>query len=95
MRYLVPLATNETISIYRVICVRILPIPPTYNLFRYYQETGDVSGTLSRMPHNKIRERLILKSLHRHGTDQVKAWLLLPWFEYKNERTIGSMKMWL
>lgn len=38
---------------------------------RYYCETGDVQGTLSKMPSYKVRETLVLKGLHRHGTDMV------------------------
>ena len=38
---------------------------------RYYCETGDVQGTLSKMPSYKVRETLVLKGLHRHGTDVV------------------------
>ena len=38
---------------------------------RYYCETGDVQGTLGKMPGYKVRETLVLKALHRHGTDMV------------------------
>ena len=38
---------------------------------RHFQETGDVRGTLDRMPAYKTRERMVLKSLHRHGADPV------------------------
>ena len=38
---------------------------------RYYCETGDVQGTLGKMPVYKVRETLVLKALHRHGTDMV------------------------
>ena len=38
---------------------------------RYYCETGDVQGTLGKMPGYKVREMLVLKALHRHGTDMV------------------------
>ena len=44
------------------------------NLFsfsRYYCETGDVQGTLGKMPGYKVRETLVLRALHRHGTDMV------------------------
>ena len=38
---------------------------------RYYCETGDVQGTLGKMPGYKVRETLVLKALHRLGTDMV------------------------
>ena len=38
---------------------------------RYYCESGDVPGTLGKMPSYKVRETLVLKALHRHGTDEV------------------------
>ena len=38
---------------------------------RYYCESGDVQGTLGKMPSYKVRETLVLKALHRHGTDEV------------------------
>lgn len=36
---------------------------------RYFWEAGDVQGALAKMPAYKIREILVLKALHRHGTD--------------------------
>ncbi|XP_048588953.1 pseudouridylate synthase PUS7L isoform X2 [Nematostella vectensis] len=49
---------------------------------RYYKETGDIPGTLARMPPGQTRERLILKALHRHGRDKygcTQALLSLPY----------------
>ncbi|EDO31751.1 predicted protein, partial [Nematostella vectensis] len=49
---------------------------------RYYEETGDIPGTLARMPPGQTRERLILKALHRHGRDKygcTQALLSLPY----------------
>ncbi|XP_068732862.1 pseudouridylate synthase PUS7L-like isoform X3 [Montipora capricornis] len=49
---------------------------------RFYCETGDVQGTLAQMPAYKIREVLVLKALHRHGTDMDgcgKALLNIPY----------------
>ncbi|XP_035677364.1 pseudouridylate synthase 7 homolog-like protein [Branchiostoma floridae] len=47
----------------------------------YYMRTGDIPGTLSRMPAHKTRECLLLKALHRHGNDLegcTKAFLNVP-----------------
>ena len=46
-------------------------------LSRYYCETGDVQGTLGKMPSYKVRETLVLKALHRHGTDMVCIFLTI------------------
>ncbi|KAI8504248.1 pseudouridine synthase [Branchiostoma belcheri] len=47
----------------------------------YYARTGDIPGTLARMPAYKTRECLLLKALRRHGTDHegcTKAFLNVP-----------------
>ena len=49
---------------------------------RYYCETGDVQGTLSKMPSYKVRETLVLKGLHRHGTDMVSQSIPLTFFMF-------------
>ena len=38
---------------------------------RRFAETGDALGALSLMPWSKVRERMVLKALHRHGHTQV------------------------
>lgn len=38
---------------------------------RLFAETGDALGALSLMPWSKVRERMVLKALHRHGHTQV------------------------
>ncbi|PFX26657.1 Pseudouridylate synthase 7-like protein [Stylophora pistillata] len=45
------------------------PDHPVNSAKRYYCETSDVQGTLGKMPGYKVRETLVLKGLHRHGTD--------------------------
>ncbi|KAJ7333037.1 pseudouridine synthase [Desmophyllum pertusum] len=47
------------------------PDSPVNSAKRYYCETGDVQGTLGKMPTYKVREVLVLKALHRHGTDML------------------------
>ncbi|KAK2566725.1 Pseudouridylate synthase PUS7L [Acropora cervicornis] len=56
--------------------VKLLLTPSDYNpdhdvncAKRYFCETGDVQGALAKMPAYKIREILVLKALHRRGTD--------------------------
>ncbi|CAH1264501.1 PUS7L [Branchiostoma lanceolatum] len=47
----------------------------------YYVQTGDIPGTLARMPGHKTRECLLLKALRRHGTSRegcTKAFLNVP-----------------
>ncbi|XP_078594816.1 pseudouridylate synthase PUS7L-like [Branchiostoma floridae x Branchiostoma japonicum] len=47
----------------------------------YYMRTGDIPGTLSRMPAHKTRECLLLKALRRHGNGRegcTKAFLNVP-----------------
>ncbi|XP_066283227.1 pseudouridylate synthase PUS7L-like [Branchiostoma lanceolatum] len=47
----------------------------------HYVQTGDIPGTLARMPAHKTRECLLLKALHRHGTSRegcTKAFLNVP-----------------
>ncbi|KAL9965388.1 hypothetical protein ACROYT_G029183 [Oculina patagonica] len=58
------------------------PDNPVNSAKRYYCETGDVQGTLGKMPAYKVRETLVLKALHRHGTDMDgcrKALLNIPY----------------
>ena len=38
---------------------------------RLFAESGDALGALSLMPRSKLRERMVLKALHRHGHTQV------------------------
>ena len=40
-------------------------------VFRYYSMTGDIEGTLSRIPENRTREIIILKAINRHGVSEV------------------------
>ena len=39
-------------------------IPDPYS---YYSATGDIAGTLEKMPHERTRERYVLRALRRHG----------------------------
>ena len=39
----------------------------------YFEQTHDAAGTLERMPHHHVRERLILKALHHHGYNKVST----------------------
>ena len=38
---------------------------------RHFAKSGDPQGALSLMPQFKVRERMVLKALHRHGHTQV------------------------
>lgn len=38
---------------------------------KHFAESGDALGALSLMPWSKVRERMVLKALHRHGHTQV------------------------
>ena len=37
----------------------------------YYARTGDIEGTLSRMPDHRTREIMVLKALKRCGKTEV------------------------
>ncbi|XP_031209520.1 pseudouridylate synthase 7 homolog-like protein [Mastomys coucha] len=54
---------------------------PVNNAKKYFLQTEDAKGTLSRMPEFRVRERALLESLHRFGMTEegcVQAWFSFP-----------------
>ncbi|XP_060047727.1 pseudouridylate synthase PUS7L isoform X2 [Erinaceus europaeus] len=54
---------------------------PVNRAKKYFLQTEDAKGTLSLMPEFKVRERVLLESLHRFGVTEegcVQAWFSLP-----------------
>ncbi|CAH2278006.1 pseudouridylate synthase 7 homolog isoform X1 [Pelobates cultripes] len=48
---------------------------------KYFVETGDAKGSLALMPNYKVRERMLLRALHRYGMNHegcIRGWLCIP-----------------
>lgn len=54
---------------------------PVNNAKRYFLQTEDAKGALTMLPEFKVRERMLLRALHRYGVNQegcTKGWLSIP-----------------
>ncbi|NXY88253.1 PUS7L protein, partial [Alcedo cyanopectus] len=54
---------------------------PVNNAKRYFLQTEDAKGTLIMLPEFKVREKMLLRALHRYGVNQegcTKGWLSIP-----------------
>ena len=48
-----------------------LSLSLSHPLSRHFSSTGDVTGTLEKMPHYQTREYIVLKGLNQHGYTSV------------------------
>ncbi|NXE04665.1 PUS7L protein, partial [Lophotis ruficrista] len=54
---------------------------PVNNAKRYFLQTEDAKGALVMMPEFKVREKMLLRALHRYGVNHegcTKGWLNIP-----------------
>ncbi|NXT78220.1 PUS7L protein, partial [Zapornia atra] len=54
---------------------------PVNNAKRYFLQTEDAKGALAMLPECKVREKMLLRALHRYGVNQegcAKGWLSIP-----------------
>ncbi|NWT97173.1 PUS7L protein, partial [Urocynchramus pylzowi] len=54
---------------------------PVNNAKRYFLQTEDAKGTLVMLPEFKVREKMLLRALHRYGVNHegcTKGWLSIP-----------------
>ncbi|OXB58607.1 hypothetical protein ASZ78_009186 [Callipepla squamata] len=54
---------------------------PVNNAKRYFLQTEDAKGTLAMLPECKVREKMLLRALHRYGVNPegcTKGWLSIP-----------------